>query len=94
MNRDRQEADRRQLLTCEQPMLELTPTDPIVKTYLKDLHDLKHHLVTHELVACRSQNVSMSPPLQSGLGFGMIERKRPQIGLTIAPNPDRQGGDA
>jgi hypothetical protein len=48
MNRDRQEADRRQLLTCEQSMLELTPTDAIVKTYLKDLHDLKRHLVTHE----------------------------------------------
>jgi len=30
-------------------MLELTPTDPIVKTYLKDLHELKHHAVTHEL---------------------------------------------
>jgi len=45
-------------------------------------------------VACRSHIVRMSPPLQSGLGFGMIARNRPQISLTIAPNPDRQGGDA
>jgi hypothetical protein len=27
-------------------MLELTPSDPIVKTYLKDLHDLKQHAIT------------------------------------------------
>ncbi len=30
-------------------MLELSPTDPIVKTYLKDLRDLKQQNVTHEL---------------------------------------------
>ena len=36
----------------------------------------------------------MSPPLQSGLGFAMIARNRPQISRAIAPNPDRQGGDA
>src|ERR1700722_14946467 len=36
----------------------------------------------------------MSPPLQSRLGFGMIAHNRPQSSLTIAPSPDRQGGDA
>src|ERR1035437_1123144 len=30
-------------------MLDLSPTDPIVKTYLKDLDYLKHQSITHEL---------------------------------------------
>jgi hypothetical protein len=30
-------------------MLELTPADPIIRTYLKDLQHLKDHQVTHEL---------------------------------------------
>ena len=30
-------------------MLELSPSDPIIKTYLKDLQHLKSQQVTHEL---------------------------------------------
>src|ERR1700694_5041338 len=30
-------------------MLDLTPTDPLIKAYLKDLQHLKDHLVVHEL---------------------------------------------
>ena len=30
-------------------MLELTPGDPIIRTYLKDLQHLKDHQVSHEL---------------------------------------------
>jgi hypothetical protein len=31
------------------PMLELTPADPIIRAYIKDLQRLKDHQVTHEL---------------------------------------------
>ncbi len=30
-------------------MLELSPNDPLIRTYLKDLHHLKSQSVTHEL---------------------------------------------
>jgi hypothetical protein len=30
-------------------MLELTPADPIIRTYIKDLQHLKDHQVSHEL---------------------------------------------
>src|ERR1017187_9209208 len=37
------------LIRCIHPMLELTPGDPIIKTYLKDLQHLKDQDVVHEL---------------------------------------------
>jgi hypothetical protein len=33
----------------QESMLELTPSDPIVKTYLKDLQHLKQQGIVHEL---------------------------------------------
>jgi hypothetical protein len=35
------------LIPCIESMLELTPSDPIIKTYLKDLQHLKQQEVVH-----------------------------------------------
>src|ERR1017187_7433770 len=39
----------RRLIPCGFAMLELSPNDPLIKTYLKDLQHLKSQSVTHEL---------------------------------------------
>jgi len=53
-------------------MLELTPTDPIVKTYLKDLDYLKHQHITHEL--------GLKAPFQT-----LLDKAAKRRGWTLVP---------
>jgi hypothetical protein len=39
------------------PMLELTPADPIIRTYIKDLQRLKEHPVSHSVCEQRFRKV-------------------------------------
>ena len=53
-------------------MLELTPSDPIIKTYLKDLQHLKEHKVVHEL--------GLKGPFQN-----LLDKAAKRRGWTLVP---------
>lgn len=63
----------------ENPMLELSPSDPIIKTYLKDLQHLKSHQVTHEL--------GLKGPFQT-----LLDKAAKKRGWTLVPELSTHSG--
>jgi predicted helicase len=60
-------------------MLELSPSDPIIKTYLKDLQHLKSHQVTHEL--------GLKGPFQT-----LLDKAAKKRGWTLVPELSTHSG--
>ena len=60
-------------------MLELSPSDPIIKTYLKDLQHLKSQQVTHEL--------GLKGPFQN-----LLDRAAKKRGWTLVPELSTHSG--
>jgi len=60
-------------------MLELTATDPLIKTYLKDLQHLKNHSVTHEL--------GLKGPFQN-----LLDKAAKMRGWTLVPELSTYSG--
>src|SRR5712671_4999295 len=60
-------------------MLELTPSDPIIKTYIKDLHHLKDQQVVHEL--------GLKGPFQN-----LLDKAAKRRGWTLVPELSTYSG--
>jgi hypothetical protein len=60
-------------------MLELSPSDPIIKTYLKDLQHLKSQQVTHEL--------GLKGPFQT-----LLDKAAKKRGWTLVPELSTHSG--
>ncbi len=60
-------------------MLELSPSDPIIKTYLKDLQYLKSQQVTHEL--------GLKGPFQT-----LLDKAAKKRGWTLVPELSTHSG--
>ena len=60
-------------------MLELTPADPIIRTYLKDLQHLKDHQVIHEL--------GLKGPFQN-----LLDKAAKKRGWTLVPELSTHSG--
>ena len=60
-------------------MLDLTPADPIIKTYLKDLQHLKDHQVSHEL--------GLKGPFQN-----LLDKAAKKRGWTLVPELSTHSG--
>jgi predicted helicase len=60
-------------------MLELTPADPIIRTYIKDLQRLKDHQVTHEL--------GLKGPFQN-----LLDKAARKRGWTLVPELSTHSG--
>jgi predicted helicase len=60
-------------------MLELTPADPIIRTYIKDLQHLKDHQVVHEL--------GLKGPFQS-----LLDKAAKKRGWTLVPELSTHSG--
>src|ERR1017187_7691856 len=69
----------RRLIPCGFAMLELSPNDPLIKTYLKDLQHLKSPSVTHEL--------GLKGPFQT-----LLDKAAKRRGWTLVPELSTYSG--